>query len=79
MAPGFEESEALTITDIIRRAQLGCDLVGLWNEIVEGAHGITVKCDRTLQQVMKEEDVYDMVILPGGNPQRTVSGKKCGG
>lgn len=62
VAPGFEEGETLTIADILRRAEITCDLVG-FNEIVEGAHEITVKCDKVIS---KDVIDYDMVILPGG-------------
>ena len=62
LAPAFEEGEALTIADILRRAELGCDLVG-FTSVVEGAHGISVQCDRLLEADVAD---YDMVILPGG-------------
>lgn len=66
LAPGFEESEALTIVDIVRRASLRCDLAGFEDTIVTGAHGISVMCDCTLDQVYVQGWQYDMVILPGG-------------
>lgn len=62
VAPGFEEGETLTIVDIIRRANLQCDMFGFDN-IVEGGHGIRVQCDKVLSHEVVE---YDMVILPGG-------------
>lgn len=62
VAPGFEEGETLTIVDIIRRADLQCDLFGFEKE-VEGGHGICIRCDRILSREVEE---YDMVILPGG-------------
>lgn len=62
VAPGFEEGETLTIADVLRRAELECDLVG-FSEEVEGAHQITVRCDKVIS---KEVEGYDMVILPGG-------------
>lgn len=65
VAPGFEEGETLTIVDIIRRANIECELVGT-DEIVTGAHDITVKCDVILDA--KLSDSYDMVVLPGGRP-----------
>ena len=67
VAPGFEEGETLTIVDIIRRANLQCDLVG-FDEIVEGGHNITVKCDKVLNEDIID---YDMIILPGGYPGAT--------
>lgn len=63
IAEGFEESEALTIADILRRAEIRCDLMGLVQEEVTGAHDITVRCDTVLSEELAD---YDMVILPGG-------------
>jgi 4-methyl-5(b-hydroxyethyl)-thiazole monophosphate biosynthesis len=62
VAPGFEESETLTIADILRRAEISCELAGTEREVT-GSHGITVQCDRLI-----EKDIIscDMVILPGG-------------
>ncbi len=59
---GFEESEALTIVDIFRRANLHCDLVG-FEKIVEGGQGIKVQSDFLWNEDIKN---YDMIILPGG-------------
>ena len=64
LAPGFEEIEALTVVDVLRRAGLVCDMIGFY-ESVTGSHAITVQAD----QVWKGRlDDYDMVILPGGMP-----------
>lgn len=68
IAPGFEEGEALTIIDIIRRAELSCDSVGLTENVVTGAHGITMSCDKVLS---KEICDHDMIVLPGGIPGAT--------
>lgn len=62
VAKGFEEAETLTIVDIMRRADIHCDMFGL-EKIVEGGHEITVQCDKILSDEVIE---YDMVILPGG-------------
>ena len=62
LAPGFEEGEALTIADVLRRGGFACDLVSD-EETVTGAHQITVKSDQKLTQ---EVAGYDMIILPGG-------------
>lgn len=61
-AEGFEEGETLTIVDILRRAGMQCDMVGL-QKCVTGGHHITVQCDRLINEDMSD---YDMVILPGG-------------
>ncbi|MGT2828228.1 DJ-1 family glyoxalase III [Streptococcus hillyeri] len=65
VAPGFEEGETLTIADIVRRANIECDLVGT-EENVTGAHDITLKCDKVIDDTLSSE--YDMVVLPGGRP-----------
>ena len=62
IASGFEEGEALTIADIIKRAHLQCDLVGFEQE-VKGGHETIVRCDHILNETLLD---YDMVILPGG-------------
>ncbi|MCF0108803.1 MAG: DJ-1/PfpI family protein [Erysipelotrichaceae bacterium] len=67
-APGFEEGEALTIVDIMRRANIACDIVG-FEEVVEGCHQISVKADVLLNDHLADD--YDMVVLPGGLPGAT--------
>lgn len=67
IAPGFEESETLTIVDIMRRANLTCDMMG-FERIVTGGHHITIECDKTLNKSILD---YDMIILPGGIPGAT--------
>ncbi len=62
VAPGFEEGETLTIVDIIRRANLQCDMFG-FDDVVMGGHEIQVRCDKRLSEEVID---YDMVILPGG-------------
>ena len=59
VAPGFEEGETLTIVDIMRRANITCDLVGFEKE-VEGGHEIVVRCDNILNEMLVD---YDMVIM----------------
>jgi len=63
-AEGFEEIEAVTPADVLRRAGVQVALVGLDAMEVRGAHGIAMKMDRTLGP---EEDA-DAIILPGGMP-----------
>lgn len=63
VAEGFEESETLTIVDILRRAEIRCDLVGLVSDVVKGAHDVVVRTDDVLNEGLVD---YDMVILPGG-------------
>lgn len=65
LANGFEEIEALTVVDVLRRAQIQCDMISLNTEIVPGAHNIEVKSDKKFNEDIKE---YDMIVLPGGLP-----------
>lgn len=64
LAPGFEEIEALTPVDVLRRADISCDLLG-FDQTVTGSHGITVTADALWQGDLS---AYDMVVLPGGMP-----------
>jgi 4-methyl-5(b-hydroxyethyl)-thiazole monophosphate biosynthesis len=66
LANGFEEVEALTVIDLLRRVQLDVTITGLKREFVTGAHNIAVKCDCYYQDI--EETKYDCLILPGGQP-----------
>ncbi len=65
-AEGFEELEALTIVDVLRRAGITVDMVGIVGTMVTGGHGIRVTMDKKLLQVHAED--YNCIILPGGNP-----------
>jgi 4-methyl-5(b-hydroxyethyl)-thiazole monophosphate biosynthesis len=66
LAPGFEEIEALTIVDLLRRGGVEVITAGLEPEAVEGAHGVKVIPDRKLEEVRVED--FDAVICPGGYP-----------
>ncbi len=65
LAEGFEEGEALTVADILRRAGIDAPLVGVTGERVAGGHGIEVVADTVLPDSLLD---YDMVVLPGGLP-----------
>ena len=68
LADGFEEVEALTPLDILRRAGADVKTVSVNDgKTVTGAHGITVFADETVSFADKAENV-EMVILPGGMP-----------
>ena len=66
LAEGFEEIEALTQIDLLRRADINITSVGVGGLFIKGAHGIEVKCDKTIDDVDCRE--ADMLILPGGMP-----------
>lgn len=65
LADGFEEIEAITPLDILRRAGADILTVGIGGEWVTGAHDITVRADITPDGA---KDDFDMLILPGGMP-----------
>jgi 4-methyl-5(b-hydroxyethyl)-thiazole monophosphate biosynthesis len=69
LADGFEEIEAVTIIDVLRRADLEVIVAGLQPGPVTGSHGITLQTDRELDGV----DVAHLhaVVLPGGMPGTT--------
>ncbi len=64
LADGFEELEALTPVDLLRRANFKVDMIGLTKEVT-GTHGITVKADKVIDRDLM---TYDMIIVPGGQP-----------
>ena len=66
LAEGFEEIEALTQIDLLRRADVDVTSVGIGNTVVTGAHGIEVNCNIDISRVNIEN--ADMLILPGGMP-----------
>lgn len=67
LAEGFEEIEALTPVDLMRRAGIEVTTVGVGGEYIKGAHGITVKADLCDTEVTAGDDI-EMVVLPGGMP-----------
>ncbi len=66
LAPGFEEIEAVTVIDILRRAGLEVVTAGLREGPITGSHDIAVTPDRSLDEIRSED--FDMVVLPGGIP-----------
>jgi 4-methyl-5(b-hydroxyethyl)-thiazole monophosphate biosynthesis len=66
LATGFEEIETVTIVDILRRADVDVTVAGLKPNVIEGAHGIKIVPDKTIDDVAVED--FDAVIAPGGNP-----------
>ena len=43
LANGFEEIEALSVVDVMRRAGVKCDLCSIKDEYVRGTHDIIIK------------------------------------
>lgn len=66
LAEGFEEIEAVTVIDVLRRAEIDVVSASLNGSEVKGSHGISIVADSTLDEV--EEQMFDAVVLPGGMP-----------
>ena len=64
LGTGFEETEAIAPLDLLRRAGLDVQTVGINGKIVYGSHGIGVEADILLDQM--DLTAMDMIILPGG-------------
>ena len=64
LGTGFEEIEALTPCDLLRRAGVEVALVGVNGREITGSHRIVVKADLLLRDVSLDE--LEMLVLPGG-------------
>jgi 4-methyl-5(b-hydroxyethyl)-thiazole monophosphate biosynthesis len=67
LAEGFEEIEAISIVDVLRRA--GMDVVTIsvtGRKEVTGSHYITIIADELFENIKYQS--VDMIILPGGMP-----------
>ena len=59
-ADGFEESESLTIVDILRRGGMECLMVGVTGREMMGVHDINVRADVELREISADD--MDMVV-----------------
>ena len=70
LAEGFEDIEALTPVDVLRRAGLSVQTVSVMDEqVVAGAHGVPVLADKMFAEINPED--AEMILLPGGLPGAT--------
>ena len=70
LAEGFEEIEAITVVDVLRRAGVEAETVSVTGEFsVTGAHGIPVTADLLFE--VADYDNCEMIVLPGGMPGTT--------
>lgn len=65
LAEGFEEVEAVTPADFLRRSGIELILAGVTGKTVTGAQGIKIECDLEVSQLTGD---LDGVIIPGGMP-----------
>jgi len=67
LANGFEELEAITPVDVLRRHNIDVRTISVTNEkLITGTHGIQVAADLLSTDVPLDE--VDMLVLPGGMP-----------
>ena len=64
LADGFEEMEAITIIDILRRADIHVTIAGVSGVRATGSHGIQVECDAPIEAC--DFETVDAIVLPGG-------------
>lgn len=70
LADGFEEIEALSVVDILRRAEIETDMISVSSNVfVTGRSNIEVRADFLFDDM--DFSSYDSVILPGGMPGTT--------
>src|SRR5574344_654511 len=72
LADGFEEIEAVTVIDYLRRAgvEVTTLAIGKNNCLINGAHKVTIQADETLSNYISTSNwnLPDAVVLPGGMP-----------
>ena len=69
LADGFEEIEALTPVDLLRRAGVDVITVGVTGKTVTGSHGITTTADCEAEEalaMLQSGKTPEMIVLPGG-------------
>ena len=66
LAQGCEELEAITIVDLLRRANIDVVTASLDGKPVKASRGSTLVADTSLDQALNQD--YDMLALPGGLP-----------
>ena len=65
IADGFEDVEAITPIDYLRRAGVTVTVVGVQARKAVSARGVAIECDRTLSEIVSEP-LPDLAVLPGG-------------
>jgi len=75
LATGFEETEAVAVVDILRRAGVDVFTAGVDGLEVTGSHGIRIVCDGRIEDCRHEE--MTGIALPGGMPGSTNLGRSA--
>lgn len=69
LAEGFEETEAMSIVNILRRAGIKVTTAGLPGTIIKGSRNVKVLADAKLDDISVKD--FDAIVLPGGSPGYT--------
>lgn len=70
LANGFEEIEAITAIDVLRRSGIETTVIGVGTRAPVGSHDIGVAADVALDQ-LDDDASWDAIVLPGGLPGAT--------
>jgi 4-methyl-5(b-hydroxyethyl)-thiazole monophosphate biosynthesis len=67
MGDNFEETEAVTAIDLLRRAKVEIVIYGLGGDLIKGRSGLTIKTDRILNSTGDiDVNEYSGILIPGG-------------
>ena len=66
LADGFEEVEAISIIDVLRRAEVDTVVAGLHDGQITSVRKVNIVADTVIDTV--KADDFDMLVLPGGQP-----------
>ena len=75
LAQGCEELEAVTIIDLLRRAEINVVTAGLDENVVKASRGVVLVPDVELSIAVKQD--FDMIVLPGGLPGADYLDEDC--
>ncbi len=64
LATGFEELEAVSLIDVLRRAEITVIVAGVQELRIKGAHNILIETEMLVSEI--DSDEIDMILLPGG-------------
>ena len=69
LAEGFEDIEAVTLIDVMRRGGIEVIVAGVGGSVITSAHNLRIETDTTIDKVSADE--LDLIVLPGGLPGAT--------
>ncbi|HYP91085.1 MAG TPA: DJ-1 family glyoxalase III, partial [Polyangiaceae bacterium] len=70
LAEGFEEIEAVTIIDVLRRGEVAVTTASLGGKHVKGSHEIVLEADALLSEISVDD--FHALVLPGGPAAKTL-------